>query len=888
MYSQFVLTLLLLVTTLGALAATKNDPHVPISHCYHWLNQASKNYLTFKYDFAKTNGDELTFFTTPGSSNGSVAGPGLYCGKSPADSYSYGDRVIRVDLVDDVVMLDEPAGIKYCGTKGVTSKTSAECAQKTWDIKFYHGGGIGNVAWYVIQNPMAIQSWSANNDVLENDLKANILLNDSSFKAHAEQTISFMNQERQLIGKKYFQNLNARASLIDLVVKDPAKLDSFPPLNVVSRVLMDQSGKLSTSTKLDLYRKFFPRSLKSNDTDFADVEQILSTAGSDLKDIIYQSVLTALRDPAKHNVLVLLAVMSKSPKKFEAVTDLEYQALINQLFTNKSLMMELASMNITFDARVQTLGLAKIRSLKAVILDPKNTDGTLIPTVMKFFATPAELSRLKSEWKAQLFSSQKQVFGVKIGTDSFHFTQTNPDIEGQCLSATALSADAKGEYRFLFRDQQLNLGSTSTLSAQDICKNLSTLAQTISKSNLLGSKDNVHVISGRIQKIPFAFVAQYSDDLQAQCQAFYPSLPSKTSVDEIFVKFNDGAEVRKYNSQSYWKTASEVCAQIESGVSGTIVTRAVAELNAKQRAFSEKNKTLKKAGTSGYLVEGTIQGTEFALFGTIAEDIQTQCLSFVDLLPSKSVDLIYWKIGNDPLKKIYNSQSYWKTPIEICTILKNGIVGEVPTKSAIQRQTLVASFVATKSQIKGGYEVKGKMQGMPYTFFGANRDVVSSQCQQFYALMDNVSVDEILFSVNSAPQQRQYNSSTFWKTSGEVCGVLLNSIQAVVPSAAELINTQKANALILAAQNAQKAAGGKGLLVTGTVENTPYAFFGLTKNDALTQCKNFFPLLPNPKGIDDATMSVNLQTPKTLRNSQSYWSTADSLCGQMGMYLPDP
>ena len=71
--------------------ATKNDPHVPISHCYHWIKEGSNKYLSFKYNYASEHENELTFYTTPASSNGSVAGPGLYCAKSPSGSYSYGD-----------------------------------------------------------------------------------------------------------------------------------------------------------------------------------------------------------------------------------------------------------------------------------------------------------------------------------------------------------------------------------------------------------------------------------------------------------------------------------------------------------------------------------------------------------------------------------------------------------------------------------------------------------------------------------------------------------------------------------------------------------------------------------------------------------------------------
>ena len=232
------------------LANTRMDPHLPIDHCYHWLDEQSSGYLTHKYQYANANSGELTFVTTPGTSNGAIAGPGLYCAKSPSGSYTYGDRLIRVELVDDVVLYDDYNNVNYCrvGNKFIQD---GDCQSKDWDIKFYRGGGVGNYAWYVISNPQAVKSWSANSDQLIQDLNNSKTVNslDSVF----DSVLDKIEAERDTLGVLEFANIFARASLSTIIQNEPEKLATYPAINLLKRA---KSEGLAKTLPKATYDKF--------------------------------------------------------------------------------------------------------------------------------------------------------------------------------------------------------------------------------------------------------------------------------------------------------------------------------------------------------------------------------------------------------------------------------------------------------------------------------------------------------------------------------------------------------------------------------------------------------------------------------------------------------
>ena len=201
-------------------ANVPKDAGFPLHHCYHWIKENEGRYarLTYKYKAAETERGGLSFYTT---TTGNRAGDGLYCGKTPLDSITYGDRVIRIEFVDDVVL---QYGVNYCGNTPERAKSAnhQECQRKTPDVLLFDGTGQPNgEAWYVIKNPKAIKNWTANNSVLENDLRA---VRNSAHISKIDATLAFMKAESPAFKNKTFYNLNAR---VDFNMENLTTFDQY-------------------------------------------------------------------------------------------------------------------------------------------------------------------------------------------------------------------------------------------------------------------------------------------------------------------------------------------------------------------------------------------------------------------------------------------------------------------------------------------------------------------------------------------------------------------------------------------------------------------------------------------------------------------------------------
>lgn len=244
-----------------------SDPDMPLSHCYHWLNERSNGYLAFKYNHASKNGGELTFYTTLATSNGSVAGAGLYCAKTPVGSYSYGDRVIRIEFVDDVVMSN--GSRKACGVNGRFYSNQSDCDAKAVDVELYDT----NSDWYVIKNPQAIKAWSANSDLLVSDLNSG-KLDLPGASTHMDLTIQAMQSEVSKMGQKVIFNSQARLGL-EKILKDQAQLDKIPLLSVIDMIASYSGDKVSEKEKSALYITYFDKALKDKVLSFSDFSNVI-------------------------------------------------------------------------------------------------------------------------------------------------------------------------------------------------------------------------------------------------------------------------------------------------------------------------------------------------------------------------------------------------------------------------------------------------------------------------------------------------------------------------------------------------------------------------------------------------------------------------------------
>lgn len=265
----FSILIALLVFKFGY-ANTTNDKDYPLNHCYHWLNEASSKYLSYKYEFAAKNNGELTFFTTPQTSNGSVAGEGLYCGKTPLNSISYGDRVIRIDLVDDVVLTYN--GKNYCG---LTGATSSECDKKSTDILYYNDSS----KWFVIKNPKAVKSWSSNSKQLIADLKAVFPDTDYSTKNKLTNLIDVLEKENDKF-KKIYVNLNSRFDLKQIIADVNYK--NVSPLSILEASIKNTSVFDSENHKNKVVKDQITRMFNSTDFNWSQISDEIKKEYSDL------------------------------------------------------------------------------------------------------------------------------------------------------------------------------------------------------------------------------------------------------------------------------------------------------------------------------------------------------------------------------------------------------------------------------------------------------------------------------------------------------------------------------------------------------------------------------------------------------------------------------
>lgn len=416
---------------------TISSIHAPISHCYHWLDQKNDGYLSDKYNFARNNNGSITFYTSPSTSNGAIAGPGLYCAKSPVGSYGYGDRVIRLDFVDDIVLYDVKSGRKYCGLKGDYYSSQAECNSKPWDIKFYQGGGSGNTAWYVIRDPQAIRQWSANSKQVESDLNLNKQFANSAFQAHADKTIAAMISERSSIGELTIINNKARMNLID-ILNDPEEMKEIPPLNLIARIQNYPGAKLGSLNKQEALETQANRALEDIHLEISDIKSAIGSE-SNLQRIFLSAANKMLNDQSlnlsKVNIISIYLLLKES--KSSILTEPKLVKIWKALLKSDNVFENLVSAQIS-DAKdkeaffkalpsVSEIGALKIESQFAIL------------GLFNQFADTAKRAQQARPYIAEIFSNY-------LNEHIAYFQQAFERIDNKTLDASAILNKLVAQY----------------------------------------------------------------------------------------------------------------------------------------------------------------------------------------------------------------------------------------------------------------------------------------------------------------------------------------------------------------------------------------------------------------------------------------------------------
>jgi hypothetical protein len=151
-------------------------------------------------------------------------------------------------------------------------------------------------------------------------------------------------------------------------------------------------------------------------------------------------------------------------------------------------------------------------------------------------------------------------------------------------------------------------------------------------------------VRGSIETTDFSFDTRDLQGLFQQCSTFVTSR-GMTQVDNIKVTVNFSPIQTLYNSQSYWRGATEICMQIVE----------VARRSGLQSSYDGRD-----------MVFGTIETSEFSFSGQGKADLFRQCEQFVNSRGLTQVDDIKTVTNLNPLKVLNNSQSYWRGAVEIC------------------------------------------------------------------------------------------------------------------------------------------------------------------------------------------------------------------------------
>lgn len=822
-------------------ANTKHDPHAPIDHCYHWIDEKSDNYLSFKYSWAGNHGNELTFYTTPGSTNGAVAGAGLYCAKSPSGSYDYGDRVIRIDLVEDVVLYDENSGIQYCGTTGETSQNSNECASKEWDIKFYSGGGTGNYAWYVIQNPMAVASWSANSQELISDLKASMAVNDTSFKNHVNSTLNAIEAERDLLGETVFFNHNSRMSIVDIILNDPEKLNGLPSLNVVVRLANAKDDRISEEIRNETYLRYLDAALKSDEIEYRDYQK----ATSKHKDVAvaFKSILeSAIPNHNKYNSLVILKSIAPKLEEY-AISDQVLSDLINEVFENKYHQAKIAHEELALNPKISNAIKQKLDSISEKDLHPQ-TIRNLKDIISAHYKSDS--SKQLEYWFTKLYGDKGGSFGLKVGRN-FYQLDLEKDFQNQCEGLFGFLGSTNEQISLEYKDLKVKL------DPQSACKLGAVLAKTLKR--LPRDMDIAYILKGRIESDNFVFLGSDYESINEQCHDFYSQYPG--SKDEIYWSLNGSEERRIYYSADYWRSAEEVCSQLMSHSSIPHKTTLKWMREAKESSPS-------------FIIEGRFESQKFYFYGENIEEINKRCETFYDEadLASSGIDDIYYSVNGSSNKKRHNSSGYWSTKSEICSVLLVGVSGQIPTR-------LFVEYQRDASLKKSPYILSGRFEKQIFIFHGKNSDEVYNQCQNFHESVIDKGIDDIYWSVNGSDEKRIYNQQSYWNTSDQLCGALINETVDLIPSQAFL----KAMNFVKSSKN-HPSASTASHTVSGRFEKQDFFFFGESSDEIRAQCEVYYPYLV-VRQVYDIFYSVDGSSEKRHRNSSSYWNSKDALCSAL-------
>jgi hypothetical protein len=641
-----------LAITLPAYANTSDAPDFPITHCYHWL-KSNLGYLDFKFSYAKSHNGELTFFTTPGTSSGAIAGPGLYCAKSPSQSYSYGDRVIKVEFVRDVVLHVQDEGKNYCGLEGVSN---AECQAKKWDVNLYNTSSD----WYVIQNPAAIARWTAVSADLMQDLETEQAYSDASYDAHSAATIEKMRNDPNKTQGNYITNSNARLSLAEILKKNRDAINSIPTLFVLEDLM-------GAKTPKELGPELYKWAVKNTARRF-----MLDRAH------VYSKVKAQIESNAEFKLafteeadLLLAELRSKK------VSDLNVQVLlaIINLNSNVNLRGNTSFFDLLLadpeELSLNKIGLVSLNSelqnqLSEVLSERISSEEKNIPNLLTYVSLGQRLNLnevimtpLKSELDSLLKKSALANYGLKTPSGFFPIVGTVSDSVRLCANYLS-SQQIKGHEKMILQigTTSMDLGSLGRFTPEGFCESKKDFFKGLVQSISTGKP--IYFLHGNLQGFTFNFQLSYIDDLLPQVDRLM-SRSGIQAVKNITVQFNNEQAVSLAPRDAPWVMPAQVAHSME----GLLLNNGM--------------KTQKQAALHA-VIDSTIQSKKHTVnvklntqMMTIPVDTEAElaskCVEYASAFNVSAIDTVQLSIDKGAGIKSDNKASYWQGPESVCKVV---------------------------------------------------------------------------------------------------------------------------------------------------------------------------------------------------------------------------
>lgn len=466
-----------------AFANPANAPEAPLDHCYHWIKE-NQGYLSFKYQHAEKTGGEFTFYTSQGNH---AAGDGIYCSKTLIGSYTYGDRVVRIDFAEDTVF-------RTVDGRNVCFKESGiqDCAARVPDVISYSLSS----GWYVIKRPDVIYSWSANSDQLRADFTE-----EKVYKTHDHllKALALMDLELLKRPKNTYFNPKARKSFLKLIASDQ-NIGRLASDTMIFRVLNLTNLEISEERKVAVLSLAIQTMADAKK--FQELLRVYARVASyaDLQQLVYNKIREGLtpefvRGLDVNSMLLFDAVFPEFFHENEVKIALE-----NTLRSNANLD-EILAIAVKSDKLRPLIGtvvfdelkVSRLRNKSSILVALKNTvaQGTLQgnpPSGEKLFrsilvamSTQFSFSEILDSFEdSQLMSNANIPFLFKYFFESRHYLDYQAPQILDILSRLYSKVDSK-----LFLNQYAvtleNLAETHWLEIVEIALNQSYLAPDLGK-----------------------------------------------------------------------------------------------------------------------------------------------------------------------------------------------------------------------------------------------------------------------------------------------------------------------------------------------------------------------------------------------------------------------